>query len=253
MENNDLSCGTVGPPMTGVETRLVDWEEGNYRVTDRPNPRGEIVLGGETIAKGYFSMNELTAENFFEENGKRWFRTGDIGEMDKNGIYFNHFFRQILQFFFSVKSGKLKIVDRKKDLVKLQLGEYVSLGKVEALLKTHPLIEHICVYGDSFKSFIVALVVPSKAHLESLAHKKLGKTTGFEQMLEDSDVEAAVLKELTEHAKQGKQLEKFEIPQALTLVSEQWTPESGLITASFKMKRKVIQKFYQRQIDQMYG
>ena len=86
MENADLTCGTVGPPMTEVETRLVDWEEGSYRVTDRPNPRGEIVLGGETIAKGYFGMKELTESSFFEEQGKRWFRTGDIGEIDKNGI-----------------------------------------------------------------------------------------------------------------------------------------------------------------------
>ena len=85
MENGDLSCGTVGPPMTEVETRLVDWEEGSYRVTDRPNPRGEIVLGGETIAKGYFGMKDLTEANFFEEQGKRWFRTGDIGEIDKHG------------------------------------------------------------------------------------------------------------------------------------------------------------------------
>jgi len=234
MENRDVTCGTVGSPMTDVETRLVDWEEGNYKVTDRPNPRGEIVMGGETIAKGYFNQAEITESSFFMENGKRWFRTGDIGEMDK--------------------TGTLRIIDRKKDLVKLQLGEYVSLGKVEALLKTHPLVENICVYGDPFRSFIVALVVPSKIHLESMAHKKLSKVTGsWNDLCEDQEVEAEVLKQLTDHAKKSKQLEKFEIPQALTLVSEQWTPESGLITASFKMKRKVIQKCYQRKIDEMYG
>ena len=58
--------------------------------------------------------------------------------------------------------GCLKLIDRKKDLVKLQLGEYVSLGKVEARLKTHPLVENICVYGDPYKKFTVALVVPSR-------------------------------------------------------------------------------------------
>ena len=56
------------------------------------------------------------------------------------------------------KNGKLKIVDRKKDLVKLQLGEYVSLGKVEAQLKTHHLVENICVYGDPYQKYTVALV-----------------------------------------------------------------------------------------------
>ncbi len=92
-----------------------------------------------------------TAESFFEENGKRWFKTGDIGEFGER--------------------GSLRIIDRKKDLVKLQLGEYVSLGKVEAHLKTHPLIENICVYGDPYKKSTVALVVPSRPHLEDLAHR----------------------------------------------------------------------------------
>jgi len=59
-------------------------------------------------------------------------------------------------------SGCLKLIDRKKDLVKLQLGEYVSLGKVEARLKTHPLVENICVYGDPYKKFTVGLIVPSR-------------------------------------------------------------------------------------------
>ena len=60
------------------------------------------------------------------------------------------------------------------------------------------------------------------------------------------------MKELIAHGTRGR-LEKFELPQAVTLVDEQWTPESGLITASFKMKRRVIQNFYQQQIDRMYA
>ena len=55
--------------------------------------------------------------------------------------------------------------DRKKDLVKLQFGEYVSLGKVESEMKTCPLVENICVYGDPTKMFIIALVVPSAKHV----------------------------------------------------------------------------------------
>jgi long-chain acyl-CoA synthetase len=61
-----------------------------------------------------------------------------------------------------LRVGCLRLIDRKKDLVKLQLGEYVSLGKVEARLKTHPLVENICVYGDPYKKFTVALIVPSR-------------------------------------------------------------------------------------------
>ena len=55
MENSDLGTDTVGKPMTGVEVRLVDWEEGNYKVTDRPNPRGEIIIGGDPVAKVRYS------------------------------------------------------------------------------------------------------------------------------------------------------------------------------------------------------
>ena len=118
-------------------------------------------------------------------------------------------------------------------------------------MKTHPLVENICVYGDPYRSFIVALVAPSKPHIEAIAHK-LGKTISFEKLIDEKDVGDAVLKELNAHGTRGR-LEKFELPYAVTLVHEQWTPESGLITASFKMKRRVIQNFYQQQIDRMYA
>ena len=80
----------------------MDWDEGNYKVVDSPNPRGEIILGGDPIAKGYFKLPEKTKEEFFEENGTRWFRTGDIGEYDRY--------------------GQLRIVDRKKDLVNFYIN-----------------------------------------------------------------------------------------------------------------------------------
>lgn len=74
-------------------------------------------MGGGNVATGYFKMPEKTKEDFSkDETGRRWFKTGDIGEM--------------------FGDGTLKIIDRKKDLVKMQSGEYVSLGKVESLLKT---------------------------------------------------------------------------------------------------------------------
>ena len=102
--------GVCGGPMYGMEVRLVDWEEGGYRITDKPNPRGELIMGGVCVSKGYFKNEEKTAEDFFIEDGKQYFKTGDIAELLPNGY--------------------IKIIDRKKDLVKLQAGEYVSLGKV---------------------------------------------------------------------------------------------------------------------------
>ena len=98
----------------------------------------------------------------------------------------------------------MRIIDRKKDLVKLQLGEYVSLGKVEAQLKTHPLVENICVYGDSYQvkissqrhililfvlqSYTVAVMVPIRGALEKLA-TDLGKTySDYNKLCEDNDI-----------------------------------------------------------------
>lgn len=104
--------GICGIPTDDVKAQLVDWPEGGYLTTDVPNQRGELLIGGDTVASGYYEMPEETKESFFtDEEGTRWFYTGDIGEIDP-------------------KHGRLRIIDRKKDLSKLANGEYVSLGKV---------------------------------------------------------------------------------------------------------------------------
>ena len=210
------------------------------RVTDKPNPRGEIVIGGGNVALGYYKLPEKTKEDFFTDgDGLRWFRTGDIGEM--------------------YPDGTLKIIDRKKDLVKLDFGEYVSLGKVESLLKTCPLVENICVYGDSLKSYCVALLVPDRNKLTCLA-EKLGivnegenreNEADFETLCANKDLVKNVLAELRAHGKKAG-LEKFELPASLTICTELWTPESGLVTAAFKLKRKPIQDYYQKELKKMY-
>ena len=110
----DLDYGNVGVPTKFTQFRLENWDEGGYRTTDKPNPRGEIVVGGKTIAEGYYKMKEATDKAFqTDENGVRWYFTGDIGEV--------------------LPDGRLKVVDRKNDLTKLANGEYVSLGHVSII------------------------------------------------------------------------------------------------------------------------
>ena len=66
--------------------KLEEWKEGNYSPHDKPRPRGEIIIGGNTVGHGYYKMPEKTKEDFStDSNGVRWFRTGDIGEMDEFG------------------------------------------------------------------------------------------------------------------------------------------------------------------------
>jgi long-chain acyl-CoA synthetase len=86
MDKWDMSYGRVGAPSSMVDMRLVNWEEGNYRVTNKPYPQGEIVLGGENVAHGYYKLPGKTAEEFFDEDGRRWFRTGDVGEIHPDGV-----------------------------------------------------------------------------------------------------------------------------------------------------------------------
>lgn len=71
-----------------TDVRLLNWEEGGYTIHDRPNPRGEIIVGGGNVAKGYYKQPEKTAEDFFtDDEGRRWFRTGDIGEIFPTGVH----------------------------------------------------------------------------------------------------------------------------------------------------------------------
>ncbi|GFY11897.1 long-chain-fatty-acid--CoA ligase 3 [Trichonephila clavipes] len=85
---------------------------------------------------------------------------------------------------------RLPNTNRKKDLVKLQFGEYIALGKVEAELKTYPLIENICVFGNGLHTYLIALIVPNPMHLKSLA-KELGKVNvSFQEMCSDEEVAA---------------------------------------------------------------
>ncbi|ELT94240.1 hypothetical protein CAPTEDRAFT_212677 [Capitella teleta] len=231
--NSDRNTGRVGAPLRCNEILLVNWEEGGYTTSDKPNPRGEVWIGGGNVAQGYYKNPQKTKEEFHNINGTRYFSTGDIGEFDPDGC--------------------LKIIDRKKDLVKLQAGEYVSLGKVETALKMSPFVDNICLYADSSKTYAVCLVVPNAKALHSLADK-MGVANGddWQLLCQNADIQKAMLKVLQEQGAKGK-LERFELPQKLTLCSDIWSPDTGLVTDAFKLKRKELQKFYKSEIAHMYG
>ncbi|XP_054709782.1 long-chain-fatty-acid--CoA ligase 4-like isoform X2 [Uloborus diversus] len=232
MAINDHSTGRVGAPLSNCYIRLVDWAEGNYHATDKPNPRGEIVIGGDCVTLGYFKNEPLTKECFKEEDGVRWFYTGDIGELHPDGTF--------------------KIIDRKKDLVKLQYGEYISLGKVEAELKTCPYVDNICVVGNGLHDYLVALIVPNVQQLKTLATSMGKEDASLKELCCDPSVITAVSRAVVEHGQKSK-LMRTEIPTKVTLCPEEWQPETGLVTAAFKIRRKMIEQYYQKSIDEMYN
>ncbi|XP_034637459.1 long-chain-fatty-acid--CoA ligase 4 isoform X1 [Trachemys scripta elegans] len=230
-EVSDYSTGRVGAPLICCEIKLRDWKEGGYTCRDKPNPRGEIIIGGPNVSMGYFKNEEKTEDFSVDENGQRWFCTGDIGEFHPDGC--------------------LQIIDRKKDLVKLQAGEYVSLGKVEAALKNCPLIDNICAYAKSDQSYVISFVVPNQKKLTVLAEQK-GVQGTWVEICNNPIMEAEILKEIKEVADKMK-LERFEIPIKVRLSPEPWTPETGLVTDAFKLKRKELKNHYLNDIERMYG
>lgn len=73
-----MSFGRAGTPLSTNDIRLENWEEGNYRVTNKPYPQGEIIVGGENVAMGYYKHPDKTKEEFYIENEKRWFKVKSI-------------------------------------------------------------------------------------------------------------------------------------------------------------------------------
>ncbi|XP_043213778.1 long-chain-fatty-acid--CoA ligase 4-like [Amphibalanus amphitrite] len=234
MDEYDVAVGRVGHPVSCCDVQLSDWEEGGYKVTDQPHPRGEIVVGGDNVTMGYFKQPEKTKEEFFESDGRRWFRTGDIGLIYPNGT--------------------IKIVDRKKDLVKLQAGEYVSLGRVETILSTSPFVDNMFVYGESSKNFVVAVVVANAKQLGLLAKEVLGSEAegkSHEQLCKEERLEEEVQKRLVKQARHGR-LEKAEIPARVALTSVSWSPDNNLVTAAYKLKRKELSNYYKDDLERLY-
>lgn len=227
----DLDVGQVGPPLPLTAIKIRSWDTGNYTIDDPEGPRGEVIVGGDQVAEGYYLLPEQTASDFEVSNGKRWFLTGDIGQV--------------------TKKGTIKIIDRKKDLVKLQMGEYVSLGKVESVLKLNPLVENLCVCARSSENITVALVVPSRPNFRSFAESLNKAGFSFEQLAKDQTVIDAVAKSLLDFGL-ARNLEKFEIPKKITLVLEEWTPDSGLVTAAMKIRRRQMDEKYEEEIEEMY-
>ena len=169
----DPQLGQVGGPTKEALIKLVNWEEGNYLVTDKPNPRGEIVIHSKQVASGYYKNKEKSEESFIrDKDGLVWFHSGDVGEMDS--------------------LGRLKIIDRKKDLVKLATGEYVSLGKVEMLIKTNRYVECVMVHADSCENYTVCVVVPNEKLTLELATELGLESTSMEDLCRTQKIISAI-------------------------------------------------------------
>jgi len=226
----DITSGRVGGPLGCVNIKLVDWAEGNYSIATTP-PQGEICIGGPSITAGYFKMPEKTAEDYFEENGMRYFRTGDIGQWEADGA--------------------LRIIDRKKDLCKMRHGEYVALGKIESVLKTAVVCTNIVVYGSGDILFPVAIVLPVEKVVRGWATELGIDCESLVELCEKKEIVDRMSSALLKAAKEGN-LTKTEIPAKIyvdgAFGETGWLPDSGLVTDAFKLKRRQLNAHYAQQI-----
>ncbi|XP_010999571.1 PREDICTED: long chain acyl-CoA synthetase 2 isoform X2 [Populus euphratica] len=218
--------GTVGVPMTTIESRLESVPEMGYDALSSV-PRGEICLRGSTLFSGYHKREDLTNEVVVDG----WFHTGDIGEWQPNGA--------------------MKIIDRKKNIFKLSQGEYVAVENLENVYLRCPLITSIWVYGNSFESFLVAVVVPDRQALEDWAANH-NETDDFKSLCKNLKARKYILDELNSIGKTNN-LRGFEMLKAVHLEPHPFDMERDLITPTFKLKRPQLLKCYKDCIDQLYS
>ncbi|UJR08757.1 hypothetical protein I4U23_013014 [Adineta vaga] len=226
----DITVGRTGYPIVSSEFRLIDWEEGKYKTTDKPNPRGEVLIGGKVVVDSYFGDAAKENDSFKDIDGTKYFYTGDIGEV--------------------FPDGTLKIIDRKKDVVKLQNGEFVSLAKIEMAVKKLLFVDNCCACASSSAEFTVALVCPNPKEISMYAEKHFNEKD-WKKIADDDDFNDEILRKVQDICRKDK-CQSFEIPKRIKIVQDSWSPESGLVNDALKLKRKAIGEKYKDDIKKLY-
>lgn len=187
---------------------------------------GEILMKGPSLMLGYYQDEEKT-NKAIDKDG--WFHTGDIGELHEHNI--------------------LKITDRKKEIFKLSTGKYVAPQLIENRFKESNFIEQILVVGESEK-YAAAIIVPAFEFLHEWCKIHKIRFNNDEDLVKIPDVISRFQKEVNKLNKtlgQHRQIKTFE------LISHEWTPESGDLSPTFKVKRKYLRKKYLNIFDRLYG
>ncbi|KAK4684196.1 hypothetical protein P7C73_g6002, partial [Tremellales sp. Uapishka_1] len=222
-----FSLGSVGVLGPSCEAKLSDYPEAGYLSTNNP-PQGEVLLRGSNIFKGYFLDDDLTKESFTEDG---WFKTGDIGQWNADGT--------------------LTIIDRVKNLIKLQNGEYLALDKLESIYKACDVVMMLCVCAGSYANKPIAIVYPHEGNLRNqLKAANLPSEGTLASWSESTEIKNYILKQLIDTGKKGG-LKGVELLKDIVVTSEEWSPENGMLTAAMKLARPFIAKKYEREIQSM--
>jgi long-chain acyl-CoA synthetase len=203
--------GTVGKILPNIEVRIAD--------------DGEILVRGPSVFKGYWNRPEETKAAL--EDG--WFKTGDIGQIDRDGY--------------------LSVTDRKKDLIKTSGGKFIAPQPIESALKLNSLVGVAAVLGDKRK-FASVIISPNFLALEDWARARELSFSSRAELVALPEVQA-LYEGIVEEANQN--LARFEKLKRVLLVADEFTPDNGALTPTLKLRRRVIEDRYRREIDEIYA
>jgi len=206
-----IKVGTVGPKMTSIEQKLGE--------------DGEVMVKGPSIFKGYYENPQATAEAFEGE----WFKTGDIGVIDKDGY--------------------LKIVDRKKDIIVNSSGKNIAPQKIEAVLKMVPFVTQAVVFGDKQKQLVALISLDEEAVCE-YARSDNWEFDSYFDLCRSQNLHSYLKNEI---AARSTGLADYEKVSRFAVMSSEFSVEAGELTASLKIKRSVVAKNYRPIIDSLYA
>ena len=229
-------CEGYGLTETSPVLTCNHFEKGNFRLGTVgpaiPNVEIKIAENGEILAKGpnvfmgYYNKPELTKAAFDEEG---WFRTGDLGEM--------------------IEGKFLKITDRLKEVFKTSGGKFIAPLPIENKMKESWFIKNIMVVGDNRK-FAAALIVPDPVYIFNWFRQKRIENLSVDEMIESKLVSERIWKDIEKFNKRFshvEQIKKFE------LIKGDWTVETGELTPTQKLKRKVVTEKYKDLIEKIYN
>jgi len=213
MEKERCKLGSVGTVIDGVELKIAD--------------DGEILCKGECVMPGYYKDEEQTRSVFDEEG---WFHTGDVGHLE---------------------DGKfLMVTDRKKEIFKLSNGKFVAPQPIENRIKESAFIDHVMVIGEHQK-YASALLVPDFNYLkEWCACNNIVNGKKREEMIAMPEVVTVMNEEI---AKINESLMEWERIKRFRMVYEEWSPATGELSASLKLRRKVVADRYSKLLDSIYN
>lgn len=217
--------GTIGKAIPGVEVYICD---DNGKAVPQ-GEEGEIVVVGPNVMQGYHKLDDQTAEVIFDLDGKRAFRTGDMGRIDEEGF--------------------VKITGRIKEQYKLENGKYVVPAPLEEQLQLSGFINQAFIFGDN-RLFNIALVVPDMDACKKWLADHGETVSTPEEIVKSRKLHAFIGQELEKYSADFKGYEK---PKKWALLPEEFSTANDLLTPKMSVKRRNVIKRYQEVIDSLYA